>query len=266
MSSSLLVDAVEISRVMAGPCQPPPADTYRLSVNTGAATWGTHRGRRYLRSPGGINFAPAGTTIGWVLESPLNLLKLAVPQKLMRRAARELDLDHRALEFRTAIQEREIQIEGLARSLHTEAMTGNPNGLLFQESLGLALSIVVLRKFAGTPSASRIENGRFAPWQLSRIVEYIDDNLGRQDLSLTQLAAVAGTSVSSFKVLFKHSTGGPAHRFVVERRVERAATLLSRGRSISDVAAEAGFAHATHMARWTRRLRGMSPSDLQRCS
>lgn len=138
------------------------------------------------------------------------------------------------------------------------------NGLLFRESLGLALSIVVLRKFGATRSASFIENGRFAPWQLNRIVEYIDDNLGRQDLSLAQLAAVAGTSVSSFKSLFKHSTGLPAHRFVVERRVARAATLLSRGRSISDVAAEAGFAHAAHLARWTRRLLGASPGDLQR--
>jgi AraC family transcriptional regulator len=267
-ASSLLVDAVDIAHLMAGACEPPPTDSYRLSVNTGPAAWATcrnpERGRRYLRSPGGINFAPAGATVGWILESPLQLLKLTVPQQLMRRAAQELDLDHRTLEFQTAIQQHETQIEWLARSLYTEAAAGNPNGLLFRESIGLALSIVLLRKFASSVPARRIEGGRFSPAQLKRIVDYIESNLGRQDLSLAHLAAVAGTSVSSFKLLFKDSTGLPVHRFVVQRRVHRAATLLGLGRSISDVAAETGFAHAAHLARWTHRLLGASPGDLQK--
>ncbi|HEY0685997.1 MAG TPA: AraC family transcriptional regulator [Steroidobacter sp.] len=269
-AASLLVDAVEIAHLMAGPCEPPPTDTYRLSMNTGPAAWGTcsnpERGRRYLRSPGGINFAPAGAAIGWTLHSPLSMLKLAVPHRLMRRAAQDLDLDYRSLDFRIAIQERDTQIEWLARSLHAEAIAGEPNGLLFRETVGLALSIVLLRKFGASAHNSRIENGRFAPAQLKRIVDYVESNLGREDLSLAQLAAVAGTSVSSFKILFKRSVGLPAHRFVIERRVERAAALLSLGRRISEVAAETGFAHATHLARWTRRLRGLSPSDLQRRS
>jgi AraC family transcriptional regulator len=267
-TASLLVDDVDIVRIMAGPCEPPPSDTYRLSVNTGPAVWGScrnpERGRRYLRSPGGINFAPAGQSVGWILDSPLQLLKLAVPRRLMQRAAQDLDLDPRALEFRIAIQQREMQIEWLARSLHEETAAGNPNGLLFRESLGLALAIVLLRKFAASAPAYRVENGRFAPAQLQRIVDYIESNLSRDDLSLAHLAAVAGTSVSSFKLLFKHSTGLPAHRFVVERRVQRAATLLGSGRSISDVAAETGFSHAAHLARWTRRLLGASPGELQR--
>lgn len=266
-SSSLLIDEVDIARIIAGPCEPPPADTYRLSVNFGPAAWGSCRneqGRRYLRSPGGINFAPAGAAIGWVLDSPLDLLKLSVPRKLMRRAARDLDLDHRTLEFQTAIQVRETQIEWLAKSLHAEAVAGNPNGLLFRESIGLALASVLLRRFGCSAPAARIEGGRFASPQLLRITDYIESNLDRQDLSLTHLAAVAGTSDSSFKILFKRSTGLPVHRFVVQRRVERAVALLTVGRSISDVAAETGFAHAAHLARWTRRLLGASPRDLQR--
>jgi len=268
-SSPLLVRDVGVARVAPGLCEPPPTDSYRLSINTGAAVWATccrpGRPRRYLRTPGGINFAPPGATVGWVMDSPVSLLKLSVPRTLIRTAAQDLDLDARTLDFATAIQVREAQIEWLARALQAEDAAGNPHGLLFRESLGLALSIVLVRKFACASAGAGIEAGRLAPLQLQRITDYIETHLGRQDLSLRELAGVAGMSVSHFKSLFKRRTGVSAHRFVVQRRVERAAALLRVGHlSITDVALETGFAHATHLARWTRRLLGASPRQLSR--
>jgi AraC family transcriptional regulator len=51
---------------------------------------------------------------------------------------------------------------------------------------------------------------------------------------------------------------------VLERRVERARLRLLEGRlSITDVALETGFAHPSHMARWMRRLLGLSPSQIR---
>lgn len=106
--------------------------------------------------------------------------------------------------------------------------------------------------------------GRFTSVQLKRITDYVESNLGRQDLSLQDLATVAGTSVSHFKSLFKGAAGIPAHRFVVQRRVERATALLRLGElSITAVAAETGFAHASHLARWTQRLLGVNPGSLR---
>jgi len=91
----------------------------------------------------------------------------------------------------------------------------------------------------------------------------VHDNLSRQDLSLSELASVAGTSLSHFKALFSRAVGISPHRFVVKCRVERAAALLQRGDStISDIAAATGFSHASHLARWTRRMLGVSPRQL----
>ena len=52
----------------------------------------------------------------------------------------------------------------------------------------------------------------------------------------------------------------PVHRFVLERRVERARVRLMEGRlSRTEIALEAGFTHPSHMARSLRRVLGLSP-------
>ncbi len=150
--SPLVLREVSLAHVPAGFCQSRREETYRLSVNVGTAAWGICRepggGQRYRRMPGSINFAPAGSAIAWELESPMDLLKLSLPRSLIKAAARDLEIDLKALDFESAIQAREAQVEWLARALRLEAAAGYPNGLLFSESLGLALSIVTVRRFA----------------------------------------------------------------------------------------------------------------------
>jgi AraC-like DNA-binding protein len=89
-------------------------------------------------------------------------------------------------------------------------------------------------------------------------------NLDR-NLSLDRLARVAGMSASHLKTLFRRATGVPLHRYVIQRRVQRARTLLEQGDlSTSQVALEAGFAHQSHLARWMRRLLGVTPTAIAR--
>jgi AraC family transcriptional regulator len=57
------------------------------------------------------------------------------------------------------------------------------------------------------------------------------------------------------------------HRFVLERRVERARTLLLDGRkTMTEIAIEAGFSHSSHMARCVRRVTGFNPAEIARSS
>lgn len=266
---SLRIRGAGFARIGAGPCEPLPRHDHGLSINTGTAVWGTHldagRSRRHLRRPGGINFVPAGRVSHWVLDAPLTLVKLHMPQSLVRTVTEDMDLDHSRVEFQTATQVRDIQIQRLASALATETDAGSPNGTLFHQSLSLALSIALVRRFAHSLPPAHIREGRFTAAQLKRVTDYVESNLGQESLSIRHLAAVAGTSMSHFKSLFRHSTGVPVHRFVVQRRVERAATLLRLGHSsITEIALETGFAHPTHMARWTRRLLGVTPRDLRK--
>jgi AraC family transcriptional regulator len=94
------------------------------------------------------------------------------------------------------------------------------------------------------------------------VIEYIEAYLDK-DLTLAELATVAGYSLSYFKPMFKQAVGIPVHRFVLERRIERARTRLLEGeKSVTEIALETGFAHPSHMARGMRRAIGLSPSQI----
>jgi AraC family transcriptional regulator len=95
-------------------------------------------------------------------------------------------------------------------------------------------------------------------------MNYIGDNIG-SNMSLATLSAIAGLGVSSFRALFKQSVGVPVHQYVIRRRVEIAANLLSRGGArLSVVAVQAGFVDQSHMARCMRRILGMTPASVMR--
>ena len=96
--------------------------------------------------------------------------------------------------------------------------------------------------------------------QLRRVTEFIDDHLERA-LPLAELSAEAHLSQYHFARLFKESTGVPPHRFVVQRRIERARTLLLDGRlSIDAVARAVGFRTRSHFSMVFHRHTGSPPT------
>jgi AraC family transcriptional regulator len=86
-----------------------------------------------------------------------------------------------------------------------------------------------------------------------------------QELTLEQLAAVAGLSAGHFLRAFKRATGQTPHRYLVERRLEQAQRLLAATADpIADIAYACGFSSQSHMTdRFTREL-GIAPARYRR--
>ena len=83
--------------------------------------------------------------------------------------------------------------------------------------------------------------------------------------SMADLARVSGVGVSHFRALFGRSFGQPPHRYVIERRLARARVLIEADAApLAEVALMAGFSHQSHLARWMRRLEGVTPGELRR--
>lgn len=98
---------------------------------------------------------------------------------------------------------------------------------------------------------------------MARVFDYVRENIAN-DLSLRELAAVAGTSPSHFKALFKRAVGTPVHQYVIRTRVEYAAEILQReGLPLADVALQAGFSNQSHLALCMRRVMGVTPGQLR---
>jgi AraC family transcriptional regulator len=148
-------------------------------------------------------------------------------------------------------------------AMTTDLKEGSPAGRLYGESLCNALAVYLLNRYAVRRYAPVAYRGGLPGYRLKRVLDYIGDNLG-EDLSLGQLAAVAGMSQHYFAELFKESTGQTPHRYVLRQRIERAKNNVARENfNIIEAGIDAGFPNPSHFARIFRKFVGTSPSQFR---
>lgn len=222
----------------------------------------SHAERPTTRLHGQFCIVPAGSSTRWTLSAPATSLLLRLAPALMRETAGALQLSAGTAELAPAIHIRDAQIERIGWLMQAENREGYPGGRLFADSLASALAVRLLSLQSLRAVRSPDRPRTLPAWQLQRVIDYIEAHLD-QDLSLAELAAVTGYSVSHFKPLFRAAAGLPAHRFVMQRRVERAHRYLAEGgMSMTEVALACGFAHPSHLARCLRRSLGLSPAQI----
>jgi AraC-like DNA-binding protein len=101
-------------------------------------------------------------------------------------------------------------------------------------------------------------NGRSHAVQ--RALDFIDACFA-ESISLAELAAVAGLSISRFAVRFSAETGVSPQQHVRLVRVRHAQHLLRRGLPPSIVATEVGFFDQSHLCRHFKRVLGRTPGE-----
>ena len=97
-----------------------------------------------------------------------------------------------------------------------------------------------------------------------RIVAHIEEHVRRhagEDLSLENLARLAGYAPTYFHRLFRHHTGRRLHAFVNSVRLERARVMLTAGRTVQSVADDLGFGTAAYFSRFFRTATGRPPAS-----
>jgi len=212
---------------------------------------------------GDIDIMPAGMPSVWELREADMALVLGLSPALLDAVAEELDLDPRRVEIRNRFQIRDPQLENISWALKAQAESDQPCERLYLDSLAVSVAVRLVTCYSSVAERSEKQNGRMPDRRLRQVLSYIEDNIAR-DVSLAELAAVAGLSVSHFKSLFRASVGLPVHQYLIRRRVERAKTLLGERRlSIAAIALETGFSHQSHFARHMRLLLGVSPKALR---
>jgi AraC family transcriptional regulator len=220
-------------------------------------------GHRYrgLAVHGDVDIIPPGVPSRWEVKQRDTALIVGLTPELLCTAAERAGVPADRVEIVNRFQIRDPQIEHLGWVLKAELEAGYPNGKVYLDSLGIALATHVINRHSSRSGATPRIRGGLSGHKLKLVVAYIEDHTG-DDLSLAAIAEVAGLSESHCKAAFRKSVGQPLHRYVVERRIERAKALLAEGgRSVSEVAAETGFAHASHLARHMKRMLGVSPSE-----
>lgn len=95
---------------------------------------------------------------------------------------------------------------------------------------------------------------------LSKVIEYIGENYSRA-LHITQLASIAGLSVSALGRNFKKSFHLTPAQYINRQRISQACILLSEGdTSIAEIATECGFYDQSHFSRTFREIIHATPA------
>lgn len=84
----------------------------------------------------------------------------------------------------------------------------------------------------------------------------------RQPISADDLARRVGLSTSRLLHLFKDHMGTPLRPHIQWLRLTDAIVLIANGTSITDAAAQAGFADGAHLTRTMKQFLGLRPSDV----
>ena len=215
--------------------------------------------QRRVQTPYDFDLVPGGASGFWEDHAPCDMISVRLAPALLTSTAEALGLPGGRADLTPKLGARDPLVEHVVRGLMAELEAPAPAGRIYADSLAVALTTRLLQNFGAIMAAGR---QTLSKPQVRRLVEFVEENLDA-DLSLDQLAEVAGMSVPHLTTLFRRTMGLSVHAYVMERRVEKArALLLRRDLSIAEIALETGFAHQSHLARWMRRLLGVTPSEI----
>jgi AraC family transcriptional regulator len=127
------------------------------------------------------------------------------------------------------------------------------------DAVNTALAVQLIRLCADPAAIITVPSNGLSRERLKRVSDYIEGRLD-QRLSLTDLAAVSCLSPYHFSRSFKQAVGVGPQRYITQRRLERAKTLMRRTNlPLAQIAQEAGFADQSHLTSVFHREIGVTP-------
>jgi AraC-like DNA-binding protein len=138
-------------------------------------------------------------------------------------------------------------------------MAGGVLDRILVDALNTALAVQIVRSFLDPSAITPAPSNGLSRERLERVRDYIETHLDDR-LSLMALAGVACLSPYHFSRSFKQAAGvGPQH-YVMQRRIERAKTLMRRTRHpLAMIAQQCGFIDQSHLTSIFRRETGVTP-------
>lgn len=242
----------------------PALDHHYLTMHLGGPKRIERRGEGGVRTAetetGALSIVPAGAAFEWATRGPVEFAHIYLaPATLKRVGVEELDRDISAscLEDRLGI--RDPLLQSLFLEMLEETAAATLGSRLYLDALLHSLQLRLLRTYANAPWAPLRQRHSIAPVRLRRVIEFMETNLAA-DITLSDLATVAGTSPFHFSRAFGGAMGLPPYGYLLTRRIERAKVLLTAGDgSMGDVARQCGFNSAAQFSRMFKRITGSSP-------
>jgi len=231
-----------------------------LDTGAGGAEW-MYRHKSYLVETGALMLMEPGELhVTTKVLFPASFRVLFMTPSLVERAAKELGMGPSTPHLRVAQLYHPMLFRTFAR-LH--ACLERESTTLERQSRLVACLRLLFEQCAETaPTPSPLRHDRPA---VQRARAYIRDYCA-DNITLDDLAAVAGLSQFHLARAFAAKFGLPPHAYQIRVRIERARELLAAGMPPADVAAEMGFSDQSHLTRHFKRILGVTPGQYIRAA
>jgi AraC family transcriptional regulator len=152
-------------------------------------------------------------------------------------------------------------VDALTRELVLAVVQHDCSDRVYLQTLASSLVTHLVRSMGQRKFGATEASGRLTARQLRRAIDYADSRLG-EDLDLESWAREVALSPYHFARCFKRTIGLSPHQFLLNRRVERAKSILaSSDVPFSAIAYDLGFANQSHFHRVFRKEARMTPGE-----
>ena len=208
-----------------------------------------------------FSFRPFGVPFESTVKVPVRFIQIVQRRDVYDSIASEMVRGGAVnLEPRTVL--RDPLVSQIALTIANQIDYGVVDNIL-ADALSTALAVRIVRYYIEPSAIKLAPSSGLSRERLQRVREYIEAHLGDR-LTLTDLAGVACLSPYHFSRSFKLGLGIGPQRYVMQRRLERAKTLIRRtNQPFAWVAGEAGFADQSHLTCVFRRETGVTPGQFR---
>jgi len=229
-----------------------------LVIRTGA-------GQRQETRPstGVIWLSPIGADNQLINKAPIpRTLHLYIPTVQFQKLADDFNLPGapaHSIRYIAGLQDEVIHQIGL--SIISAMTNETAAGRMFVETASATLAARLLQKYCDSGACKSLEptTHRLDHARLRRALDHISANLD-EEITVAQLAHVAGVSVFHFARTFTRAMGVSPSRYVSRMRLERAMAEIAAGKlSLVEIAFNAGFSSQASFTRAFYRVTGLTP-------
>ncbi len=232
-----------------------------LSVSNGSKWNWTIGGCSYhdIARPGGMLVVPAETDSHWDVDADRHLLILSVPHGTVSGVLGTASPERIRDAFWSLAESTwsDPFVEPLMTRLWAASLSREPlAGRLTDAIVTAILSHLVLRAGGGNAGGASVALPR---WRLNRVVDFVDEHLS-QPIGLDRMAGAAGLSRRHFARSFAAELGVTPHKWLMQRRLDRAQDLLaSTDLEVCAIAESCGFSSQSHLTSLMRQEVGETP-------
>lgn len=218
---------------------------------------------RSFSKPGDITLIPRGQAVSYRTEGEVEFATVHFPVDAFMRRDSDMPTEVSNLQVCLFALRDDYVLSSVKTLMHASNASTCESARYFAtlfDALTCHIARIVAESDAEQIRLARLAQPAVKGPNFDEVIKQIETRLAEK-LTLQELADHAGVCRSIFAEQFTERFGCSPHRFITQRRIEMAKSLLVQSKlSVTDIAYEVGFSGQSHFSTTFRALTGSAPS------